>query len=75
MPHDHTTIAPGPRAPLPACTACLYRLPAARCTLYSLNVLELKSLEEPRYLLGEFAKQPLACLTLAAFMTTNTGWV
>ncbi len=39
----------------------------------SLNVLELKSLEEPRYLLGEFAKQPLACLTLAPFLITNTG--
>ncbi|KAG2451912.1 hypothetical protein HYH02_003687 [Chlamydomonas schloesseri] len=39
----------------------------------SLNVLDLKSLEEPRYLLGEFAKQPLACLTLASFLPTNTG--
>ncbi len=39
----------------------------------SLNVLELKSLEEPRYLLGEFAKQPVACLTLASFLITNTG--
>ena len=39
----------------------------------SLNSLELKSLEEPRYLLGEFVKQPVACLTLASFLTTNTG--
>lgn len=39
----------------------------------SLNSLELKSLEEPRYLLGEFVKQPLACLTLASFLTTNSG--
>lgn len=39
----------------------------------SLNVLELKSLEEPRYLLGEFAKNPAACLTLASFLATNTG--
>ncbi|MEW5306762.1 MAG: hypothetical protein WDW36_009203 [Sanguina aurantia] len=39
----------------------------------SLNVLELKSLEEPRYLLGEFVKEPLACLTLASFLTTNSG--
>ena len=39
----------------------------------SLNSIELKSLEEPRYLLGEFVKQPLACLTLASFLTTNTG--
>lgn len=30
----------------------------------ALNSLDLKSLEEPRYLLGEFVKQPLACLTL-----------
>ena len=39
----------------------------------SLNSLELKSLEEPRYLLGEFAKHPLACLTLASFLTINSG--
>ncbi|KAK9790545.1 hypothetical protein WJX73_008664 [Symbiochloris irregularis] len=39
----------------------------------SLNSLDLKSLEEPRYLLGEFAKHPLACLTLASFLTTNSG--
>lgn len=39
----------------------------------SLNSLELKSLEEPRYLLGEFVKHPLACLTLASFLTTNSG--
>ena len=39
----------------------------------SLNSLELKSLEEPRYLLGEFFKHPLACLTLASFLTTNSG--
>ena len=39
----------------------------------SLNSLELKSLEEPRYLLGEFAKHPLACLTLASFLPTNAG--
>ena len=39
----------------------------------SLNSLELKSLEEPRYLLTQFAKHPLACLTLASFLTTNTG--
>ena len=39
----------------------------------SLNSLELRSLEEPRYLLGEFAKHPLACLTLASFLPTNAG--
>ncbi|GFR46202.1 hypothetical protein Agub_g7733 [Astrephomene gubernaculifera] len=41
----------------------------------SLNVLELKSLEEPRYLLGQFAVQPLACLTLASMVAANTGEV
>ena len=39
----------------------------------ALNVLELKSLEEPRYLLGQFAKQPIACLQLAARVFANTG--
>ncbi|CAK0737231.1 hypothetical protein CVIRNUC_000877 [Coccomyxa viridis] len=39
----------------------------------SLNSLELKSLEEPRYLLGEFAKHPIACLTLASYLPSNTG--
>ncbi len=39
----------------------------------ALNVLELKSLEEPRYLMGQFAKHPIACLTLAAYSTSNTG--
>eukprot|EP00884_Botryococcus_braunii_P012292 jgi/Botrbrau1/21063/Bobra.0144s0062.1 len=69
----------------------------------ALNSLDLKSLEEPRYLLGgapppfthltshmrapslfthqlgcagayaEFVKQPVACLTLASYLTTNSG--
>jgi hypothetical protein len=39
----------------------------------SLNVLELKSLEEPRYLLTQFVRHPIACLTLAAYAPTNTG--
>lgn len=39
----------------------------------SLNALELKSLEEPRYLLQQFARDPLACLTLASFLITNCG--
>ena len=39
----------------------------------SLNSLELKSLEEPRYLLEQFARAPGACLTLASFVSTNTG--
>lgn len=41
----------------------------------SLNVLELKSLEEPRYLLEQFSKHPIACLQLAARVLTNTGEV
>jgi prolycopene isomerase len=39
----------------------------------ALNSLELKSLEEPRYLLQQFARDPLACLTLASFLITNCG--
>ncbi len=39
----------------------------------ALNSLELKSLEEPRYLLTQFARHPVACLTLASFLATNTG--
>ena len=41
----------------------------------ALNSLELKSLEEPRYLMGQFFKHPVACLTLASYLTTNTGEV
>jgi len=39
----------------------------------ALNALELKSLEEPRYLLGQFARNPVACLTLAWYLTANCG--
>jgi prolycopene isomerase len=39
----------------------------------ALNSLELKSLEEPRYLLGEFVKRPVECLTLASFVASNAG--
>eukprot|EP00955_Chlamydomonas_euryale_P024139 254484-Chlamydomonas_euryale.AAC.2 len=39
----------------------------------SLNSIELKSLEEPRYLMSQFARNPIACLTLATFLTANTG--
>eukprot|EP00798_Chlamydomonas_sp_ICE-L_P018623 gene18623-25138_t len=31
------------------------------------------SLEEPLYLMGQFFKQPLACLTLASYLTANAG--
>jgi len=37
----------------------------------ALNTLELKSLEEARYLLNEFAKHPLECLTLAMYTMVN----
>lgn len=39
----------------------------------ALNALELKSLEEPAYLLGQFGRKPGACLTLASFVATNAG--
>lgn len=39
----------------------------------SLNSIELKSLEEPRYLMQQFFRNPIACLTLASFLITNTG--
>lgn len=40
-----------------------------------LNSMDLKSLEEPRYLMTQFVKNPIACLTLATFLATNTGEV
>ena len=39
----------------------------------SLNSIELKSLEEPRYLMQQFFNQPISCLTLASFLGSNTG--
>ncbi|XP_068635395.1 prolycopene isomerase 1, chloroplastic [Aristolochia californica] len=39
----------------------------------SLNSLQLKSLEEPIYLLGQFLKKPVECLTLAYFLPQNAG--
>eukprot|EP00271_Cylindrocystis_brebissonii_P005043 TRINITY_DN16994_c0_g1_i1.p1 TRINITY_DN16994_c0_g1~~TRINITY_DN16994_c0_g1_i1.p1 ORF type:complete len:646 (-),score=98.20 TRINITY_DN16994_c0_g1_i1:751-2688(-) len=39
----------------------------------ALNALELKSLEEPLYLLGQFIRSPLACLTLAWYLPQNAG--
>ncbi|KAK6944152.1 Amine oxidase [Dillenia turbinata] len=39
----------------------------------ALNSLELKSLEEPIYLFGQFFKKPLECLTLAFFLPQNAG--
>lgn len=39
----------------------------------ALNSLELKSLEEPRYLLGQFAREPVKCLNLASYLPVNTG--
>ncbi|KAI4369143.1 hypothetical protein MLD38_017626 [Melastoma candidum] len=39
----------------------------------SLNSLELKSLEEPLYLFGQFFKKPIECLTLAYYLPQNAG--
>ncbi|GAB2295781.1 hypothetical protein Dimus_029936 [Dionaea muscipula] len=39
----------------------------------ALNSLELKSLEEPLYLFGQFFRKPLECLTLAYYMPQNAG--
>ncbi|CAH2038725.1 unnamed protein product [Thlaspi arvense] len=39
----------------------------------SLNSLELKSLEEPIYLFGQFFQKPLECLTLASNLPQNAG--
>jgi prolycopene isomerase len=39
----------------------------------ALNALELKSLEEPLYLFGQFLKNPIACLTLAYYLPQNAG--
>lgn len=41
----------------------------------SLNSIDLKSLEEPRYLMQQFAKEPISCLTLASFLGSNAGEV
>ncbi|XP_024981972.1 prolycopene isomerase, chloroplastic isoform X2 [Cynara cardunculus var. scolymus] len=39
----------------------------------ALNSLELKSLEEPIYLFGQFFKKPVECLTLAYYLPQNAG--
>ncbi|PIN08821.1 Phytoene desaturase [Handroanthus impetiginosus] len=39
----------------------------------ALNSMELKSLEEPIYLFGQFFKKPLECLTLAFYLPQNAG--
>lgn len=39
----------------------------------ALNSLELKSLEEPIYLFGQFFKKPMECLTLAYYLPQNAG--
>jgi hypothetical protein len=38
-----------------------------------LNSLELKSLEEPLYLMHQLLRDPGACLKLASYLTANTG--
>lgn len=40
---------------------------------HALNSLELSSLEEPLYLLGQFFQNPVACLTLAYYLPQNAG--
>ncbi|KAG1333888.1 Prolycopene isomerase, chloroplastic [Cocos nucifera] len=42
---------------------------------HALNSLELKSLEEPIYLSGQFFKKPLECLTLAYYLPQNAGGI
>ncbi|CAK7342139.1 unnamed protein product [Dovyalis caffra] len=39
----------------------------------ALNSLELRSLEEPIYLFGQFFQKPLECLTLAYYLPQNAG--
>lgn len=39
----------------------------------ALNKLELRTLEEIRFLMGQFFREPLACLTLARYFITNAG--
>jgi len=39
----------------------------------ALNAIELKSLEEPRYLLEQFVKEPFHCLNLAWYVAVNSG--
>ncbi|XP_057973455.1 prolycopene isomerase, chloroplastic [Malania oleifera] len=39
----------------------------------ALNSMELKSLEEPLYLFGQFFQKPLECLTLAYYLPQNAG--
>ncbi|OWM82610.1 hypothetical protein CDL15_Pgr002185 [Punica granatum] len=39
----------------------------------ALNSLELKSLEEPLYLFGQFFQKPIECLTLAYYLPQNAG--
>ncbi|XP_062112351.1 prolycopene isomerase, chloroplastic [Humulus lupulus] len=39
----------------------------------ALNSLELKSLEEPIYLFGQFFQKPIECLTLAYYLPQNAG--
>ena len=72
-PASHPALHIAPRAhPAPPCLSSCPFLPAPQ-VFNALNTLELKSLEEPRYLLEQFGRHPLACLTLASFVATNTG--
>ena len=37
--------------------------------------MELRSLEELRFLMTQFVKEPISCLTLLTYFVTNTGSV
>ena len=39
----------------------------------ALNKLELRTLEEIKFLMQQFVKEPLACLTLAKYFIANAG--
>lgn len=39
----------------------------------SLNKLELRTLEEIKFLMQQFVKEPVACLTLAKYFISNAG--
>lgn len=64
---------PAARVPSPVlcCDMCCAWHVAGACC--SMDSLELKSLEEPAYLLREFVKQPVSCLTLATYLTPTVG--
>ncbi|CAI7895485.1 unnamed protein product [Closterium sp. NIES-54] len=65
LPLLHRTTPNHPHKPLPT--------PPSGQVFNALNALELQSLEEPLYLLGQFFRNPRACLTLAYYLPQNAG--